>query len=142
MCNSEILVSKMFHKNSSFIFMLPVKIWAKLSLSFNNQFNFVTQVVEGNIPWHRVVYGGPFDNMLKSSQDPVYRKIWTDKKALKRTELSESMLGVYNGNNIVIDWKHGLEQFLAKYSTPSGDPLIHISNTPYMRVYIMGISKA
>ena len=80
--------------------------------------------------------------MLENNQDPVYRKIWTDKKALKRTELSESMLGVYNGNNIVIDWKHGLEQFLAKYSTPSGDPLIQISNTPYMRVYIMGISKA
>ena len=78
--------------------------------------------------------------MLRSTQNPVYKKLWADKKALQRGELDKGVLGVFNGKNIVIDWKHGLEQYLAKYSTPSGDPLIQISNTPYMRVYIMGIS--
>ena len=105
------------------------------------KFNFVTQVIESNIPWHKIVYGGPFDNMLRSTKNPAFKKIWADKKAfqmLKGVSLDQSMLGVYNGKNIVIDWKHGLEQYLAKYSTPTGDPLIKISNTPYMRVYIMG----
>ena len=78
--------------------------------------------------------------MLRTSQDPVYKKIWADKKTIKRSEVSESILGVYNGKNIYIDWKYLLDSELAVYSTPSGDPLIQISNTPYMRVYIMGIS--
>ena len=77
--------------------------------------------------------------MLSSNPDPVYTKIWTDKVALgySQADMDESFRGVYNGKNIVIDWKQGLEQYLAKYSTPSGDPLILISNTPYMRVYIV-----
>ena len=70
--------------------------------------------------------------MLRNNQDPVYKKIWTDKIALKFTELSDSILGVYNGKNIVIDWIYLLEMNLPMYSTPSGDPLIQISNTPYM----------
>ena len=70
--------------------------------------------------------------MLRTSQDPVYKKIWTDTKWLKRSEVSESILGVYNGKNILIEWKHGLDMRLAKFSTSSGDPLIQISNTPYM----------
>ena len=82
--------------------------------------------------------------MLRTSQDPVYKKIWADKKSLKRSEVSESILGVYNGKNIVIDWIYLLEMNLAMYSTPSGDPLIQISNTPYLGVttWLCGKSKA
>ena len=82
--------------------------------------------------------------MLENNQDPVYRKIWTDKIALKFTELSDSILGVYNGKNILIEWKHGLDMRLAKFSTSSGDPLIQISNTPYMGIttWLCGKSKA
>ena len=56
------------------------------------------------------------------------------------TDLAESVFGVYNGKNTVIDWRGGLLQFLPKYSTPSGDPLIYISKTPYMdAIYAMGM---
>ena len=78
--------------------------------------------------------------MLANNPDPVYQKINNDKIDLKfkTTDLSESIFGVYKGKNIVIDWRFGLQQYLPKYSTPSGDPLIYISNTPYMRVFNLG----
>ena len=100
---------------------------------------YITQVIEANFPWHKVKYGGPFDQLLANSQDEVYEKINADKIDLRFTtdftELSESVFGVYKGNNIVIEWRNGLEQFLPKYSTPSGKPLIYISSTPYLGVY-------
>ena len=79
--------------------------------------------------------------MLSNNPDPVYKKIWNDKIDLrfKTSDLSESVFGVYKGKNIVIDWRGAILQFLPKYSTPNGDPLIHVSNSPYMRVYTMGI---
>ena len=103
---------------------------------------FFPKVVESNIPWHKAVYGGPADVMLSSNPDPVYTKLWADKISLgySQKDMDESFSGVYDGKNIVIDWHSGMSQYLAKYSTPSGNPLIHISKTPYMRVYQQGIN--
>lgn len=80
--------------------------------------------------------------MLSSNPDPVYTKLWADKISLgySQKDMDESFSGVYDGKNIVIDWHSGMSQYLAKYSTPSGNPLIHISKTPYMRVYQQGIN--
>ena len=51
---------------------------------------FVTQVIEGNLPWHKVVYGGPVDQMLESNQDPILLKIWTGKTKIKHPELAQN----------------------------------------------------
>ena len=100
---------------------------------------FVTQVIEGNLPWHKVVYGGPIDQMLESNQDPILVKIWTGKTKIKHPELAQSTLGVYNGENILIDWRTAFEPLaVVKYSTPSGKPLIHISDHPYLSSSILG----
>ena len=39
--------------------------------------------------------------------------------------------GVYKGKSIFIDWKSGLEPAIhVHYSTPAGDPLIHLAPDP------------
>ena len=39
--------------------------------------------------------------------------------------------GVYQGDSIFIDWKSGLEPAIhVHYSTPAGDPLIHLAPDP------------
>ena len=78
--------------------------------------------------------------MLSNNPDPVYKKIFTEQLQFSPgSDLSESVFGIYKGKNILIDWRGALLEYLPKYSTPSGDPLIHISNEPYMRTFTMGI---
>ena len=80
------------------------------------------------------------DQMLKSSQDPILQKIWTGKTEIKHKDIAQTTLGVYKGENIRIGWRAGLTgSAVVKYSTPSGDPLIHISNHPYLFTSILGI---
>ena len=86
-----------------------------------------------------MVYGGPIDQMLESNQDEILRKIWTGKTEIKHAEIAKSTLGVYNGENILIDWRTAFDPLATvKYSTPSGKPLVHISNHPYLLSSIMG----
>ena len=78
--------------------------------------------------------------MLESNQDEILRKIWTRKTEIKHPEIAKSTLGVYNGENILIDWRTAFDPLaVVKYSTPSGEPLIHISNHPYLQASIMGM---
>ena len=77
--------------------------------------------------------------MLESNQDEILRKIWTGKTEIKHSEIAKSTLGVYNGENIFIDWRTAFDPLaIVKYSTPSGEPLIHISNHPYLSESILG----
>ena len=41
---------------------------------------------------------------------------------------------VFDGKTIFIDWKTGIQQNIyARYSTPAGDPLIHMSPEPFFK---------
>ena len=63
--------------------------------------------------------------MLESNQDEILRKIWTEKTEIKHEEIAKSTLGVYNGENILIDWRTGFDPLATvKYSTSSGNPYL------------------
>lgn len=53
------------------------------------------------------------------------------KKSLNNNDGLFQIEEVYEGKTVFIDWKSGLEPAIfSRYSTPRGDPLIHISPHP------------
>ena len=73
------------------------------------------------------MYGEEEEEMMASSKDPVIQKIWNEKILASYAPVPD-IFGVYKGEKIFIDWKSGLEPAVyIRYSTPSGDPLIHIA---------------
>ena len=67
------------------------------------------------------------EEMMASSKDPIIQKIWNEKILASYAPVPD-IFGVYKGEKIFIDWKSGLEPAVyIRYSTPSGDPLIHIA---------------
>ena len=77
-----------------------------------------------------VLYGEEEEEMMANSEDPVIRKIWDDKIVAEYSQVPQ-IRPVYEGNKVFIDWKSGLEPAIfVRYSTPAGDPLIHVASNP------------
>ena len=119
--------------------------------SFTYPINTLRQVLESGLPWAMVLYGEEEEEMMENSKDPVIKEIWDNKiveeyaptpkvrKACMKMEqrkpfqfqYSLKIEGVYKGKSIFIDWKSGLEPAIrVHYSTPAGDPLIHLAPDP------------
>ena len=89
-------------------------------------------MLKSGLPWGMVLYGEEEEQMMASS--PVgsdIRTIW-DQKIIKPYSPTVAQVdSVLAGDLIFIDWKSGLEPAIfSKYSTPSGDPLVHLSSRP------------
>ena len=89
-------------------------------------------MLESGLPWGMVLYGEEEEQMMASS--PVgsdIRTIWDQKIIKPYSPTVAEVDSVLAGELIFIDWKSGLEPAIfSKYSTPSGDPLVHLSSRP------------
>ena len=64
------------------------------------------------------------------SQDPIIQTIWNEKIVAPYNAVPQ-IRPVYDGEKVFIDWKSGLEPAIfVRYSTPAGDPLIHVASNP------------
>ena len=79
------------------------------------------------------LHGEEEEEMLANSNQEIHQKIWEGKIVLPVSNVGD----VYEGNQILIDWQSGIEtEIFVRYSTLSGDPLIHVSPGPiFMRQY-------
>merc|ERR1712198_221261 len=88
-------------------------------------------VLDSGLPWGMVLYGEEEEEMMASSEDAVIRRIWDEKNIKPYSPTVAEVDSVLEGKSIFIDWKSGLEPAIfVKYSTPSGDPLVHLANRP------------
>ena len=64
------------------------------------------------------------------SQDPIMQTIWNEKIGMPYQAVPQ-IRPVYDGEQAFIDWKSSMEPAIfVRYSTPAGDPLIHMSPNP------------
>ena len=77
------------------------------------------------------IYGEEEEETMANSNDPVLRKIWVEKIELFDGPGYETVKPTYEGKQIMINWKSGIESVaLVKFATPQGDPLINIVYEP------------
>ncbi len=77
-----------------------------------------------------VLYGEEEQTMMAQSEDPIIKTIWEEKYIAEYAPVPK-IDGVYKGTDVFIDWKSGLEPAVfVRYSTPAGDPLVHIAPDP------------
>ena len=77
-----------------------------------------------------VLYGEEEEEMMANSEDPIIRTIWNNKIVAPYNAVPQ-IRPVYEGKKVFIDWKSGLEPAIfVRYSTPAGDPLIHVASNP------------
>ena len=87
-------------------------------------------MIESNLPWGMVLYGEEEEEMMANSEDPIIRTIWNNKIVAPYNAVPQ-IRPVYEGKKVFIDWKSGLEPAIfVRYSTPAGDPLIHVASNP------------
>jgi hypothetical protein len=68
--------------------------------------------------------------MMARSVDPIIKTIWDNKVVAKYNQVPQ-IFPVFQGKEIFIDWLSGLKPAVfVRYSTPAGDPLIHIASNP------------
>ena len=68
--------------------------------------------------------------MSNYSQDPIMQTIWNEKIGMPYNAVPQ-IRPVYDGEQAFIDWKSSMEPAIfVRYSTPAGDPLIHMSPNP------------
>ena len=90
-------------------------------------------ILESGLPWKMVLYGEVEETLMQESKDPIIQAIWNGKTVTDFTPVLE-LDGVANGDEVFIDYKTGLTAAIqVQYSTPSGDPLVHIAPNPVVR---------
>jgi len=88
-------------------------------------------VLDSGLSWGMVLYGEEEEEMMAESPDPVIQRIWQEKEVKPYSPTVAEVDSVLVGESIFIDWKSGLEPAIfAKYSTPGGDPLVHLASNP------------
>ena len=99
---------------------------------FQNPIDTLGDVLESGLPWGMVLYGEEEEQMMASSPlGSDIRTIWDQKIIKPYSPTVAEVDSVLAGDLIFIDWKSGLEPAIfSKYSTPSGDPLVHLSSRP------------
>ena len=103
-----------------------------ISLLPQNPIDSLRDVLESGLPWGMVLYGEEEEQMMASSPEGSdIRTIWDEKIIKPYSPTVAEVDSVLAGDLIFIDWKSGLEPAIfSKYSTPSGDPLVHLSSRP------------
>ena len=85
------------------------------------------------------IYGEEEEEEMANSNDPVLKKVWAEKIELFDGPSYETVKPTYEGKEIMINWKSGIESVaLVKFATPQGDPLINIVYEPIFQANYNG----
>ncbi len=95
--------------------------------------NTLSDILKSGLPWGLVLYGEEEETVMAQSEEPVMKAIWTRKNIVEFSSIPQ-LNGIYRGEEVLIDYKSGVEQTIfVRYSTPAGNPLVHMSQTPVVR---------
>lgn len=99
---------------------------------YSSPIDSLGDVLDSGLPWGMVLYGEEEEEMMASSPlGSDVRTIWDDKNIKPYSPTVAEVDNVFAGESIFIDWKSGLEPAIyVKYSTPGGDPLVHLASNP------------
>lgn len=99
---------------------------------YSSPIDTLADVLGSGLPWGMVLYGEEEEEMMASSPlGSDVRTIWDDKNIKPYSPTVAEVDNVFAGESIFIDWKSGLEPAIyVKYSTPGGDPLVHLASNP------------
>ncbi len=100
--------------------------------------NTLSDILESNLPWRMVISGQQEETIMAESKDPTIQKVWLGKEVAEYSANSR-IEGAYLGQEVFLDFKSGMEAAaFVKFSSMTGDPLVHISPVPVLMKHQVG----